>query len=180
MVSLKGHGGGGNSSVISRLIPDLKFGCSGSIVRVTAAVAFRRGRQDPKIQIWRENKTYSGTYYKSGSDIPIVRSNPPCDRLRYTSASGIFECTLSEETRVLVQPGDILGLTLPPTTDTNLEIQFTSGGPINYVYQHNLSSTVELVEADFDSNDLPQITLLVVLGNSFHAYGLATKCYNAK
>ena len=168
-----------------RLIPDLKFGCSGTIVRFTVTVTFSGGQQDPKIQLWRENVTHSGTYYKSGSDIPIMRANPPCDRWRFTQTSGtvrVFECTLSEEARVSVQPGDILGLTLPPTNDTDVEIQFTSGGPTNHVIQHQLPSIVNLSEVHFVTHDLPQITFLVVLGNRFCAYGLHTvvHSYNAK
>ena len=172
-VSLEGHGRGSSSSVTSRLIPDLKFGCHGTLVGLAVAVAFRHGQQDVKVQLWRENITHPGTYYKSGSDIPIVRSNPPCIRSRFTSMRGmfqIFECALSEEARVSVQPGDVLGLTLPPTTNTTLEIQFTIGGPKNYVFQHQLPSNVDLAEADFVSSDLPQITFLVVLGNTFQAH----------
>ena len=168
-VSPEGNGRG-NSTVTSRLIPGLKFGCSGTIVRLTVAVAVSGGQQDPGVQIWRENITHSGTYYKSSCDIPIMRANPPCDRRRFTRTSKtvqIFECTLNEEARVSVQRGDILGLTLPPTTNTSLEILFTSGGPTNHVFQHELLSAVDLSDADFNSTDLPQITFLVVLGNRF-------------
>ena len=154
----------------SRLIPGLKFGCSGTIVRLTVAVAISNGQQGPRVQLWRENMTHSGTYHKSGSDILIVRMNHPCDRWPLTTSGTvrIFDCALSEEARVSVQPGDILGLALPPTTDTNLKILFTSGGPTNHVFQRQLPSTIDLAEADFVSSDLPQITFLVVLGN----YGL--------
>ena len=45
------------SPVTTRLFPELKFGCFGTIVRFTAAVRDASGQQDPKIQIWREDKT---------------------------------------------------------------------------------------------------------------------------
>ena len=158
----EGSGRGERTTMTTRLFPGLKFGCFGTIVKITAAVWLSNKQQNPNIQIWRENDTHPGLYYKKSSDIPLVSSDPPC----YTpSRTVVFQCTLTEEARVSVQPGDFLGLEIPPTNDDNLEIFFRSGGPTNYVFLHQLNFTANLSEAHFVTNDLPQITFLVVLGN---------------
>ena len=157
-------------TVTTRLFPDLKFGCIGTIVKVTAAVWFRGGDQDLRVQIWRENDTHTGLFYKTISDITLDRTTPPC--YRPSQADGIFQCTLTEEARVSVQPGDFLGLEIPPTNDDDLEIFFKSGGPTNYVFLRQLNSTVKLSDANFTTNDLPQLTFLVALGNSGRHYNI--------
>ena len=143
----------------------MKFGCFGSIVQVTAAVVGDGGRQTSKIQIWRENNTQSGLYHKiSSSDILVRRHNPPCYQNSLIS-SGIFQCTLREDMRISVQPGDFLGLEIPPINSDDLEIHFKAGGPTNLVFQGQLGSTVDLsTESHATTNDEPQITFLVVLG----------------
>ena len=137
------------------------FGCSGIIARLTVAVGGNNGWEGPKIQIWRENGTHS-LYYKPGHDILI--SNSSCEN--FTLSEGIVRCTLSESARVSVQPGDIFGLEIPPTNDDDYEVLFTtSDGSETYVFQRQLSSTVNLSEADNVTNNLvPQITFLVTLG----------------
>ena len=59
-----------------------------------------------KIQIWKATQNL----YKSGPGIPI--SNSSC--VDMTLIEGILQCTLSEAARVSVQPGDILGVEIPP------------------------------------------------------------------
>ena len=60
---------------------DLKFGCSGTIVRFTVAVVGRTtGEQSPKLQIWRANDTQPDIYYKTEPEILIVDSSPMCLR----------------------------------------------------------------------------------------------------
>ena len=131
---------------------------------LTVTVSVKNGQQGPKIQIWRENDTSSGLYYKPGPDILI--SNSSCED--FTLSEGICRCTLSESARVSVQPGDILGLEIPPTNDDDYEVLFTTNnGSETYVFQRQLSSTVNFSEADSVTNNLvPQITFLVILGIS--------------
>ena len=136
-------------------------------MRLTVAVGVKNEtrEQGPKIQIWRENETGSDRlHYKPGPDIVI--SNSSCKN--FTLSEGIFRCTLSESARVSVHPGDILGLEIPPTNDDDYEILFTTSGGSetkSYVFQHRLTSTVDLSEADDMTNNLvPQITFLVTLG----------------
>ena len=164
-MSTAGEGQGNSSNVTTQLFPNLTFGCNGTIVRLTVAVGVKNEtrEQGPKIQIWRENETGSDRlYYKPGPDIVI--SNSSCEN--FILSEGIFRCTLNESARVSVQPGDILGLEIPPTNDDDYEVLFTtSDGSETYVFQRQLSSTVNLSEADDVTNSLvPQITFLVTVG----------------
>ena len=162
-VVLREGSGRGDNEVTTRLFPDMRFGCSGTIVRLIAAVVDRNGQQVPKVQIWRENNTQPGVYYKAGPDIPVFEDSSIC--VRHRLSSGIFRCTLNESAQVSVQPGDILGLELPPTNDDDFDIYFVSGGPMNYVFEEQLKSAIiNISEAHSITNDLPQITLLVMLG----------------
>ena len=168
MVVREGSSGRGEwGRVTTRLFLDLKFGCFGTIVGVTAAVVDYGRSQDPKIQVWRENKTQPGLYRKISLDIPLNRSNPgpPCNRNSYNTSNGMFQCIFNEDHRISVQPGDFLGLEIPPINNDDLEIYFKAGGPTNLVFQRQLNSTVNLsTEPHFVTNDEPQITFLVILG----------------
>ena len=123
------------------------------------------GWQDPKIQVWRENDTHPDIYYKSGHDVMFANSVCLRNLNRTQKPQGVFHCILSEVARVSVQPGDILGLELHPTDDADFETYFTNGSQMSYVFQQQLNSIVNLSEAHSVTNDLPQINLLVVLGN---------------
>ena len=154
------------ASVTTRLFPDLKFGCFGTIVGVTAAVVDYGRSQDPKIQVWRENKTQPGLYHKISSDIPLNSWRPPCYQHDINN-KGIFQCILNEDHRISVQPGDFLGIEIPPIADDDLEIYFKAGGPTNLVFQRQLDSMVNIsTEPHFVTKDEPQITFLVVLGKT--------------
>jgi hypothetical protein len=148
------------------LFPDLRFGCNGTIVRVIVAVMNRGGTGVPKIQIWREDENQYGVYYKPYPDIPIFdnSSNRMCIRRRRDSATRRFRCTLNDDYQLSVQPGDILGLELPPRDDVDFNIYFTPGGPVSYIFEGKLDSTVKISEATDESNYLPQISLVVTLG----------------
>ena len=154
------------------LLPNLTFGCNGTIVRLTIAVAHnyydskQQKQLAPKIQIWKETQNF----YKSGPEIPI--SNSSCANL--TLNEGIVQCTLNEAARVSVQPGDILGVEIPPVAaDHNgYKILFnTSSESTAHIFrQRQPSSTLNLSEADDITSHLPQIIPLVILGNSIPSY----------
>ena len=112
--------------VITRLFPNLKFGCFGTIVRVTAAVRdIYHGDEDPKIQIWREDKIQPGLYHKISSSVQIKKSDPPCYRSSLNSR--VFQCILRADYRISVQPGDFLGLETPSIDNEDFSLGFTSG-----------------------------------------------------
>jgi hypothetical protein len=144
-------------------------------VRFTAAVWDTPGSRDPKIQIWREDKSRPGLYHKISSNVQIKRSNLPCYQKTYSNS--IFQCTLREDFHISVQPGDFLGLEIPSKhgDDDDLVIHFKAGGPTNLVFQGHLGSTVDLfTEPHTITNYEPQITFLVVLG-TFLAYRVQTE-----
>lgn len=136
-------------------------------MRLTIAVAQNYSSEQPeqlapKIQIWKETESL----YKLGPEISI--SNSSC--VNMTLIEGILQCTLSEAARVSVQPGDILGVEIPPTAaDHNgYEILFnaSSESTAHIFRQRQPYSTVNLSEADDVTNHLPQLIPLVILGNS--------------
>ncbi len=156
-------GQGDSTKVTTWLFPDLRFGCSGTIVRMIVAVVNRGGRGVPKIQIWRENENQYGVYCKAYPDIPIIDNSSVC--VRHRLSGGRFRCTLSDHYQLSVQSGDILGLELPPRNDDDFDIYFTPGGPTSYIFEGKLDSTVNISEATYNkSNYLPQISLVVTLG----------------
>ena len=159
----------GNKNITTTtLFPNLKFGCHGKIVRVRAAVVDNKlgGEQMPMVQIWRKNWTHSGLFFKSGSDIPLVRNKSVCARHRLSD--GIFRCTLTEAFQISVQPEDILGLELPPTNEVKLDIKFATSeglGAMSYIFEETLGSAIHISQAVVnDSNATPQISILVILG----------------
>ena len=151
----------------TRLFPELKFGCFGTIVGVTAAILDVAGGQIPKIQIWRENETQPGLYHKITSTKNLIRWTNSNNCYRRTLSRGIYQCyALRENYRSSVQPGDFLGLELPPINEEDPEIYFKDGGPTNLVFQHALDSIVDLSTDPYNvTYDEPQITFLVLLGN---------------
>ena len=162
---------GNRKQVITRLFPSMKFGCNGTIVRLTAAVVDRvRGSRSPLVQIWRENATQSGVYYRPhpGHDIPLREDSNVC--LRHRLDGGMFRCTLNETFRIHVQPGDILGLELPSTHDDDFDVKFLEQGDetnisaVSYIFEGQLNSTVNIHEAVRNTTNLPLITFLVILG----------------
>ena len=89
----------------------------------------------------------------------------------------------TDANRVSVQAGDVLGLLLPPKMDTsfNLSIaEISSTGPTNYVFESQeliSDPTVNLCDATFVNNQLPQIAVDVVPGIYYSIKVLAV-CYH--
>ena len=154
-------GRGTRSNTVTQLIPDLNFTCDGIITQFTiGGLVIPDGTQDPKIQIWRECPNQSGVYFKPVPDIPADVS--VCMGGVKPLAVGLYECTLNGAFRVQVQAGDILGLELPPTDDQDFEVYFTSGGPINYVFQGQIVSAAELANRDGEVEEQPQINVTIL------------------
>ena len=153
----------------TRLIPEMRFVCNGTIVGYT--VAMRRPAQTPlneaeqllaMILIWRESKTQVHTYYEVGAGIPIDEAT--CIGGLTEVANDMLDCDLSGGARASVESGDILGLQLPPENVGAGVISFArvSKGPLNYVFEQQvLSSPAMLALSDSTSLswELPQITV---------------------
>ena len=154
------------------LIPRMNFTCSQRILAFYFGGINRRGgQQDPMIQIWRENSSMPGNYYKIERPIPVNISDIVCaDGLPPTNppARRSFLCILNKDYQVSVEPGDILGLEIPSTDDDDFDIWFTSGGPLNYIFDTELNSTVELSENSTTEAQLPQISFEFTSGTKGH------------
>ena len=143
---------------MSVLIPDMNFTCNQTIVALTVVVIIHlRGVQNPMIQIWRENRSQPGNYYKIECPIPVTSSTVVCPDGVSAVADRTYFCILSREYQISVQPGDILGLEIPSTINADTDLLFTRGGPINYVFDSRLNSTVDLSESNTTVQRLPQI-----------------------
>ena len=165
----------------TRLIPEMSFTCNGTVVGFTVAGRQRSRRStDSIIQIWRENSSQPDVYYKTGTDIVITDSEAVCAETsiifqEVNNANNpnnpdlVLQCNLNEVNQVSVQPGDILGLKLPPRDESTFLLSFArmSRGPTNYIFQQQgLSSpdVVVLSTATSMNQRLPQITLQVESG----------------
>ena len=154
----------GRTGPATRLIPDMKFVCNGTIVGYTVAMSRQRGEQHPKIQIWRRNNSecQSSVYYKTGDATAI--SGTYC-KVTVTPVSStrdmMYSCQLKEAFRIAVQSGDILGLELPPKNADASVLQFAMvlNGPTNYEFSQLLSSSTAVLSNETKTyQELPQIT----------------------
>ena len=160
---------GHSSTTVTLLIPAMNFTCNGTLAGFTFVGINRHvGRQDPKVQIWRESSSESGIYYKTGPEIAVNSSeNGACGDGLPTVASRTYLCVLTRRFQVPIQPGDVLGLELPPAHDNDFDILFTrGGGPMNYIFYQSLhNSTIHLSENDSTIQQLPQIIFSLTSGN---------------
>ena len=155
----------------------MSFTCNGTIRGFTVAGRQRRDLlDDPIIQIWRENSSRPGTYYKTGTDIvideaecaktSIVFQEFNTDNDQYPDL--VLQCNLNETNRVPVQAGDVLGLKLPQRNESIFRLAFArvSRGPTNYIFQQQELSYPDIAVLNNAtlSNREPQITLQVESG----------------
>jgi hypothetical protein len=157
---------GREASVETRLIPSMRFTCNGTIVGFTiTGEDSNTGNHDPKLQVWREDKEKCGSYQKLDSEI-LIRggSCSSLTPLQSQNQAGMFHCTLKPARQVSVQYGDILGIELPPISDSDFDLYFTDGGPTNYVFQQQLLSEIDTMNTSCVVEEQPQITLDVISG----------------
>ena len=153
-----------DDTVLTHLIPGMNF--THSAIIAGFIVAGRMFNQDPhsKIQIWRENSSQPGAYYRVQPDIIVDRSEICALSARVVSQ--VLECILDDDYRVSVEPGDFLGLELPRAEEDS-EIYFTIGGPNNFIFEGHLNSRVisNLSNSDFkEIQQRPQIVFNLTLG----------------
>ena len=146
------------NTVITRIIPDMMFTCTGTVVKWRATGTYNNGRSvNAMLNIWRERSDVSGTYDK----VAIIELGT-CGSVQPTPVNNVYECTLPESLRVSVQPGDIVGIEIARNNAYRFRLYFdnTNGGPTNYVFNGQFS-TVTLSQRDSTSQDQPQISLTV-------------------
>ena len=123
------------------------------------------GGQNPEIQIWRQNYSQPGEYYRTGASIMI--SEVLCEGGFTEVFKGVFHCNLMDTARQTVQSGDILGLELAPLGDIAIDLLFARviKGPANFLFSeeqlHSQSLRVVLCERDSVNQELPQITFSI-------------------
>ena len=160
-----GTRGGNRTTIVTRLIPELKFTCDGIITQFTVRGVQTPGLelQVPRIQIWSESSNQCDRYFKRDSDIAIneeVCKGGGTFNIVGATSDVVFQCTLKTNFRVRVQAGDILGLEFPPTNDESFAVHFTNAGPTNFVF-HSQLSIAFLSNSDSEIQGQPQINITV-------------------
>ena len=160
----------GQTGPATRLIPEMSFICNDTIVSCTVAMAITRQRRSgeyPRVQIWRGNNTdhehQPGIYYKAGDAFAINITY--CEDFNRTAPlsstrADIFTCQLNKAFHIKVQPGDILGLELPPkSTDAGVVLfAMVVNGPTNYILDQVLSSSIAMLSNETTTDqELPQL-----------------------
>lgn len=149
------------NTIETRIVPDKEFNCCGTITGWRMAGRAGPGTQFPVLQIWRKNNNTCGEYSRTGQSVIMENSVPSqqvdCD---------VIEHTLNERDRISVQPGDVIGVELPPLFDQAFQVLFEPGGELNYVYKQQLPDTVELQGPTLSSafREQPLIDLRVTPG----------------
>ena len=111
------------------------------------------------LSIWRERSSGAGTYDRiSGIELGICGTQDPVPLVM----SNIYECILPQI--VSVQPGYIVGIELPPETESKFRLYFNSqGGQTNYVFDgHGTTFSLSQAISSEETLDQPQISLTIV------------------
>ena len=159
------------SVATTRLIPDMNFTCNASIVGFfVAGQNFYRSPYS-RIQIWRNNHAQNTGYFQVHNISMNLANGDPVCRASWTVMRVLSWCILHRNMQFLVQPGDIIGLELPATRD--IEIFFTRGGPVTYVFDGRLNSTSTINLSNNRSypesvQQLPQIIFNLTAGENTH------------
>ena len=119
----------------------MNFTCDGTITRVTVGGVILSGNQTMKLKfrIWKENTTEPRIYHRSGKEIVLAVNSNMCKSRRCT-------VQLTGVKQISVEPGDILGIEVPPHDDTDFELHSVPApGLTNYIFRcTNLRSRVDL------------------------------------
>ena len=162
-----------------RLIPDMKFTCSGTVVRVRVAGRPQQDfNQSMKMQIWRANKTENGIYYHRINDIALpsacemdklIPMMVPGPNKNDQIPSSVYECKVKQNIAVpAVKTGDVLGIELPPEHSTSFKIYSAMATDqerrlrLNFIFERNLSSTIDLELHSAINNETAAQPLIII------------------
>ena len=146
------------NSISTLLIPEMNFTCNATIVGFIVAGSALNSLPHSQVQIWRQNSSH---IYNQVESFSVNTAGSVCEGERTITGNTLW-CILRNNLQVSVQPGDIFGLELPSTNDG--EIFFTSGGPVNYVFECQLDSNVNLSNTDYMADQQPQIAFNLTSG----------------
>ena len=127
-----------------------------------------RDESHSRVQIWRKNSSQNSALYHPVGTFSVHNSVCVAGGL---IVGDTFWCILHDNFRILVQPGDSLGLELPATDGD--KILFTSGGPMNYIFKHpnQLDSIINLSHnRSLTAQQLPQIMFNLSSGINYHVF----------
>ena len=147
---------------ITRFIPDMNFTCHGTVVAWRAAGIRDQGTANVNFDIWR--RTGDETYSKMAT-IELGTCGIGVEASAVAGLPNVYECTLPESLRVVVQPGDIVGIEVPSKSEIRFGLLFNnadlSSGPTSYIYSGR-PSTITLGSSLYTSpNDQPQISVTI-------------------
>ena len=133
----------------------MKITCSGALIRWTATGTASSRTSYPKLKIFRES---SGLYHF----INEVELGTCGGVVVERNSQGLYECDLHQENRILVQENDVIGLYLPPLSQSGFNIFFTTytTDQVNYVYLEDVTSSVSLSSGAMTTNT-PQINIRI-------------------
>ena len=153
----------GNFNTI-RLIPEMNFTCNGTVEKVMVAGKIQKGsnRIPMQLQIWRPENNITEQYRRVNniSLSPMSDSLNSIGKLRIIDdVIPVYECKLNM--KVLVEPGDILGIELPHRRNTGFELySITESQLTNYIFKHGQSNTtLDLSKSDKETTSQPLIRL---------------------
>ena len=139
----------------------MRFTCSGTVTgwRV-AGERIPDGNRNSALIIWRERSSEPGTYDNVGR---IELGACAAGQRIETGMNNVYECILDQDDRVLVQPGDIIGIETPGQANGKFRLYFdNSGGPMNYILDSRAPQTINLDDSNLPIDQLvPQISLNV-------------------
>jgi hypothetical protein len=157
-----------NNNIVTLLIPAMNFTCDASIVGFIVAGKRLNNWPHCKIYVWQRNHSQnSDIYHQVGRNVSIHVPNGVAGGVCMAARKIVgdtFWCILKDNLQVQVQPGDVLGIELPQTN--NIEILFTNGGPVNYIFDGRPGRTVNLSnnESFSKAQQLPQIVFNLTSG----------------
>ena len=158
---------GSNGGYSTRIIPDLRVSCNGTLTGWGAAGEMTNRDTSPLLQIWRKIEGQQERYEREGESIPLGSCGGRNELQEISTNSRYYECTL--ETSVSVRTGDIVGLVLPRERDTSFRLYFIDESVTNYVYRfHPLTVFPDPSQRgnrrQRRKNGLPLITLMITQG----------------
>jgi hypothetical protein len=147
------------SVAASILIPGMTFTCDATITRVTVGGVVQSGKnQSIKLCIWKKKDQM--TYYKS-EEIIVLTSNI-CD---YDENEIQYSCQLKMGGKqISVERGDILGIELPSSDDTDFELHSVPAGLKNFIFEDTNFTTIDLRNKSKEIKVRPLIIIMLDSG----------------
>lgn len=131
----------------TRLIPEMQFSCTGTLVGWTVSGRRGSGKMYPKLQIWRRSSTHRNIYFKNGPEIQVDAEGSACQTItRNANCTQEFHCGLSPANYVSVSSGsDIIGVEVPPLNNQAFELLFMASSREQHVWRSEITISNSLI-----------------------------------